>query len=162
MPDYSLGFSHSTDESGYEIYGGLGKFSSNISLSNSGFSGDGNLYYLSSHSSSSDYTFYPDSLLGISNDFRVMKSPDEYDFPSAQADTVSIQWAIDTNVMTLKSDASPFIVYDNSLLEGDLYLNPEYMRGDGSFIFDQSRVVSNNIIFNYSMLTADTADFFLK
>ena len=162
MPDYSLGFNHSTVESGYDLYGGLGKFSSDISLSNNGFKGDGNLYYLSSHSSSSDYTFYPDSLAGITNDFRVMESPDKYDFPSAQGDTVSIQWAIDTNVMALKSDAGPFIVYDNSWLEGELYLNPDYMRGDGSFIFDQSEVVSNNIIFNSSKLTADTADFFLR
>lgn len=162
MPDYSLGFNHKTNEKGYDIYGGLGKFSSLISLSNNGFKGDGNLYYLSSHSSSEDYTFYPDSLTGVSNDFRVMKSPDEFNFPSAQGDTVSIQWAINTNIMSLSSDAGPFIIYDNSWLSGKLFLNPDYMRGYGSFIFDQSEIVSNNILFNYSMLTADTADFFLK
>ena len=161
-PDYSFGFLHNTKDSTYNLYGGLGKFSSFISLSNEGFKGDGNLEYLSSYSSSSDYTFYPDSLIGITNDFRVMNSPDIYNFPSAQGDTVNVQWVIQPNIMKLSSDAGPFIVYDNSWLKGDLYLNPDYMRGDGSFIFDQSEIVSNNIIFNYSELTADTADFFLK
>lgn len=161
-PDYSLGFTHETNDSGYELYGGLGKFSSTIYLSNDGFKGNGNLEYLSSYSSSEEYTFYPDSLIGVSNDFTVMKSPDKYDFPSAQGDTVNVNWLIDTNVMTLSSTAGPFIVYDNSWLTGNLYLNPDYMRGDGSFVFDQSEIVSNNIIFKYSKLTADTANFFLK
>ena len=162
MPDYSLGFNHNTSDDGYDIYGGLGKFSSLISISNKGFKGNGNLYYLSSHSSSNDYTFYPDSLIGISNDFRVMKSPDKYDFPSVQGDTVNIHWATDTNLMTLTSNAGPFIVYDNSWLTGSLFLNPEYMKGAGSYIFDQSEIVSNNINFKYSKLTADTADFLLR
>ncbi len=162
MPDYSFGFQHKTTDNGYDIYGGLGKFSSLISISNDGFHGDGNLDYLSSQSSSTDYTFYPDSLVGISNDFRVSSSPDKYNFPSAQGDTVSIQWAIDTNVMTLNSSSGPFIIYDNSWLNGTLSLNPGFMHGDGSFIFDQSEIVSNIITFKYSELTADTADFFLK
>lgn len=162
MPDYSLGFNHVTPDKGYGMYGGLGTFSSFISLSNRGFKGDGNLYYLSSQSASDDFTYYPDSLTGVSNDFRVDKSREKYDFPSVQGDTVNIQWVIDTNVMTLNSDAGPFIVYDNSWLKGELFLNPGYMHGDGSFIFDQSELVSNNIDFNYNMLTADTADFFLK
>lgn len=162
MPDYSLGFSHNTPSDGYEIYKGLGKFSSNISLSNKGFKGDGNLDYLSSKSSSIDYTFYPDSLTGISNNFIVEKSIDKYNFPSAQGDTVNIQWVIDTNVMTLNSNSGPFIVYNNSWLQGTLSLNPSYMKGNGSFIFDQSEIVSNDISFKYSELTADTADFFLK
>ena len=162
ISDYSFGFTHDTKDSGYKLYGGLGKFSSQISLSNEGFKGDGNLEYLSSYSSSIEYVFYPDSLIGITNDFRVMNSPDKYNFPSAQGDTVNVQWVIHTNIMKLSSDAGPFIVYDNSWLKGDLYLNPDYMRGDGSFIFDQSEIVSNNILFKYSELTADTANFFLK
>jgi len=162
MPDYSLGFDHNTGKDGYDIYGGLGTYTSQISLSNYGFVGEGNLDYLSSESSSEEYTFYPDSLIAISNDFVVNKSPDKYDFPSAQGDTVNIQWVIDTNVMTLNSDAGPFIVYDNSWLDGTLSLNPEYMKGDGSFIFDRSELVSKDIWFKYSQLNADTADFFLK
>ena len=160
--DYSFGFTHQTTEAGYELYGGLGKFSSTISLSNRGFKGDGNLEYLSSYSSSNEFIFYPDSLTGYSNNFTVMKSPDKYNFPSAQGDTVNLQWIIEPNIMKVSSEANPFIIYDNSWLEGDLFLNPNYMRGKGSFTFGQSEIVSNDIIFKYSELTADTADFFLK
>ncbi len=162
MPDYSLGFSHLTPSDGYDMYGGLGKFTSDISLSNNGFKGAGKLNYLSSESLSEEFVFYPDSLTGNSNSFVVTKSLDKYDFPRAQGDTVSIQWDIDTNIMTVNSNTGPFIVYDNSWLEGTLSLNPEFMRSDGSYIFDQSEIVSNDIKFNYSKLTADTADFFLK
>lgn len=162
MPDYSLGFNHNTGKDGYDIYGGLGTYRSQISLSNFGFKGNGNLDYLSSESSSNEYTFYPDSLIATSNNFVVNKSQDKYNFPSAQGDTVNIQWIIDTNVMTLTSQAGPFIVYDNSWLDGTLSLNPTYMKGDGSFIFDRSEIVSNDIWFSYSELKADTADFFLK
>ena len=162
MPDYSLGFNHETTKDGYDIYGGLGTFTSHIALSNYGFVGNGDLDYLSSHSSSPEYTFYPDSLIGASDNFVVMKSPDKYDFPSAQGDTVNIQWIVDTNVMTLNSETGPFIVYDNSWLNGTLSLNPNYMKGDGSYIFDQSELVSEDIWFNYKELRADTADFFLK
>ncbi len=161
-PDYSFGFTHITPDTGYNIYGGLGKFSSVISLSNNGFVGNGNLEYLSSYSSSDKYTFFPDSLKGISGDFRVMRSPDSYDFPSVQGDTVNVQWVIDTNVMTVSAGVRPFIVYDNSWLNGNLYLNPDYMRGEGAFVFDQSEIVSNSIIFKSNKLTADTANFFLK
>ncbi len=162
MPDYSLGFNHSTPEKGYDIYGGLGNYTHDISLSSDGFKGNGNLDYLSSYSSSQEFTFYPDSLIGISNSFVVASSPEKYDFPSAQGDTVLIQWAIDTNVMTLNSETGPFIVYDNSWLNGTMQLNPSYMKGDGTFIFDQSEIVSNDIWFKHGGLTADTADFFLR
>lgn len=162
MPDYSLGFDHVTPDKGYEIYGGIGKFTHDISLSNYGFKGDGNLDYLSSHSASEEFTFYPDSLTGLSNSFVVESSPEKYDFPAAQGDTVLIHWAIDTNVMTLNSNAGPFIVYNNSWLNGSMQLNPSYMKGDGTFIFDQSEIVSNDIWFKHSSLSADTADFFLR
>lgn len=162
MPDYSLGFSHSTADAGYDLYGGLGKFTSLISLSNNGFKGNGGLGYLSSQSESDEFTFYPDSLTGVSDDFQVLESQVKYDFPYMQGDTVNIKWVIDTNVMTLTTDVGPFNLYDNSLLTGDVYLNPEYMRGDGLFKFDQSELLSNSIKFNYSKLTADTADFILR
>ncbi len=162
MPDYSLGFNHLTPDTGYDIYGGLGKFNSYVSISNLGFKGNGNLDYLSSQSSSDEFTFYPDSLIGLSNDFRVIKSPGKYNFPSVQGDTVNIYWVTDTNIMTLTSNSGTFIVYDNSFLKGKMFLNPDFMRGTGTFLFDQSEIASNNINFKYSSLTADTADFLLK
>jgi hypothetical protein len=162
MPDYSLGFVHKTPADGYDIYGGLGRYRNEIQISNKGFRGSGDLDYLSSFSSSNDFMFYPDSLVGVSDNFIVESSPVKYDFPSAQGDTVSIQWVVDTNVMTLNSSAGPFIVYNNSWLDGVMRISPSYMKGEGEFTFDQSLIVSNDIRFRNSSLTADTADFFLK
>ncbi len=162
MPDYSLGFDHTTPSKGYEMYGGMGTYTHDISLSNDGFWGNGSLEYLSSFSSSDYFKFYPDSLSGLSNNFTVEKNPDKYNFSSAHGDTVAIKWTIDTNVMTIASKSGPINIYDNSWLDGILSLNPQYMKGEGKFLFDQSEIVSDNINFRYGNLTADSADFLLK
>ncbi len=162
MPDYSLGFQHTTPEKGYPVYGNKGVFKQDISLSNEGFVGIGFLDYLSSKTRSDSFVFYPDSLIATGQTFVVDESPVKYDFPSVQGDTVDIKWLIDTNVMMVDNLNKPFIVYGNSWLKGTLALNPEYLLGSGAFFFDQSELVSNAIDFNYNELSADTADFYLK
>ena len=162
MSDYSLGFEHHTPETGYPVYDAKGTFTRDISLSNEGFIGQGSLKFLTSGSTSDRYIFYPDSLVAIGQGFVVEKSPLEYDFPSVQGDTVDIRWMVDTNVMFVDNLDKPFIMYSNSWLNGNLELNPGYMRGNGAFYFDQSELVSNTLQFNYNRLSADSADFYLK
>jgi len=162
MDDYSLGFEHQTPREGYEIYGGKATFSSLVKLSNDGFEGNGTLDYLTASSSSNSFLFYPDSLVGIGQYFTLNESPDIYDYPHVQGDSVDIHWAVDTNIMAVNQLFDPFILYHQSMLKGDLELSPDNLTGDGSFYFDQSEIISNNINFKYSELTADSADFYLR
>ncbi|PLW95257.1 MAG: hypothetical protein C0591_11350, partial [Marinilabiliales bacterium] len=162
MEDYSLGFTHQTPVEGYEIYDGKAVFSSEVKLSNKGFEGLGTLNYLTATTASDRFLFYPDSLTGIGNYFTLKESPDKYDYPHVQGDSVDIHWAVDTNLMAVNQLFDPFILYHQSSLEGNLELSPEKLMGDGSFFFDQSEIISNSINFKHSELTADSADFYLR
>lgn len=161
MPDYSLGFQHLIPEGGYGIYNDKGKFFSEIKLDNTGFKGNGKLEYVLSTAESDEFVFYPDSLRSNAYNFESLAEKDTYNFAAAQGDTVDVFWQIDTNMMTLNS-ASPFIMYNNSSFNGILKLNSSFMKGDGAFYFDQSEVISADIDFLYSKLTADSAIFNLR
>ena len=162
MPDYSLGFDHVTPPDGYPIYGGKGTFTDSIFLSNDGFSGSGKLNYLASSSKSDRYIFYPDSLIASAHDFKNLESPVEYDAPYASADTVNIDWQVDTNIMYVENPIDSFKMYRDAMFNGELQLRPENMNGLGAFHFEQSEIRSNNFTFNYTNLTADSADFYLR
>lgn len=162
MPDYSLGFVHVTPEEGYPIYGGIGTFTDSVFLSNDGFTGSGKLNYLASSTTSDRYIFYPDSLRAAAFNFRNLESPVEYDFPFASADTVNLRWLIDTNVMIVDNPIDSFMMYRNARFDGDLSMAPEYMDGIGAFNFEESEIRSKHFSFNYSNLSADSADFFLR
>jgi len=163
LPDYSLGFVHETPKEGYPVYGGLATFTDTVNLGNRGFWGQGKLDYLNSHSLSHNYIFYPDSLVTHEGtDFKVLESPDQYNFPYAYGDTVNIKWLVDTNLMQVDILKDSFDIYQAARLKGRLTLNPKKMGGNGSFYFGKSEIRSRDFNFNYSDLTADSADFFLR
>jgi len=162
MPDYSLGFQHFTPPDGYPLYGGKGNFSDTVFLSNDGFTGSGRLDYLSSRANSNQFIFYPDSLKGTATNFKVLESPTEYDFPYASADTVEMRWLVDTNVLFVQNPIDSFEMYRNAKFDGYFSLSPEQMDGSGSFYFEESEIQSRYFEFNYTNLTADSADFYLR
>jgi hypothetical protein len=160
--DYSLGFVHHTPPEGYEVYGGKARFTSEIKLSNEGFEGDGTLKYLTATTASDKFMFYPDSLTGTARYFTLNESPDKYDFPGLRGDSVDISWDVDTNLMAIRQLYDPFIIYHEPILNGNVALSPEDLKGNGSFLFDQSEIISDNINFKFNELTADSADFYLR
>jgi len=162
MPDYSLGFTHLTPTDGYPIYGGKGTFYDTIFLSNEGFTGSGKLDYLASSTKSDHYIFYPDSLKSGAFGFKNLESPKEYDFPFAAADTVDLRWIVDTNVMFVDNPIDSFQMYRNAKFNGELSLSPTNFDGTGAFHFEESEIRSKHFTFNYSELTADSADFYLR
>ncbi len=163
MPDYSLGIKHQTPpDSAYEIYGGKGKFLKEISMSNQGFHGNGVLEYLNSTTVSEHFVFYPDSVFGRTSQFAMNDSVSGYDLPDILGDTVNVSWRTDTNIMRIGFVENPFKVYTDASFEGDLYLDEQKLRGEGTFLFDQSEIISSNFQFMETKFTADSADFFLS
>ena len=57
--DYSLGFIKQAPEEGISLYLGKANYENEISLSNKGLMGSGDIDYLSSHAESSAITFLP-------------------------------------------------------------------------------------------------------
>jgi len=161
MPDFSLGFDHLTTDDGYGIYDNKGIFYSEIKLDNNGFVGNGTLDYLNTRVESDEFIFYPDSLKTSGYNFESYSDLEKYNFPAAQGDTVEVFWKVDTNLMTVNS-IEPFILYNNSTFDGTLKFNPDYMKGEGAFYFDQSEVISMEMDFMHNKLTADSAIFNLR
>ncbi len=162
MPDYSLGFIHRTPPDGYPLYGGKGRFTDTIILSNDGFTGSGKLDYLASRSGSEMFIFYPDSLVARATDFISPESPDQYNFPYVKADTVLQKWDIAEDIMTVTNPLDSFSIYRDAAFDGILTLQPERMGGDGSFFFEGSEIRSGFFSFHYTDLVADSADFYLR
>ena len=69
QPDLALGLVRNTGPEGWPAYGGKGKFTSTVSLSNEGLRGKGSIDYLTSTSKSDDYIFLPDSMNSHVHDF---------------------------------------------------------------------------------------------
>jgi hypothetical protein len=161
MPDFSLGFYHKTGDKGYEIYGDKGIFGEEITLDNNGFTGKGNLRFLSINTVSDKFVFYPDSLYAFAWDFSGDENTNPYDFPYVDADSVYIHWKVDTNNMRVIPAEHPFILYSSSNFSGIMDINPGYMKGNGIFKFDRASIKSKDINFKHNGLTADSSDFTL-
>ena len=163
MPDYSLGFVYQAQSGGLPMYGGKGHFMNQISLSNKGFTGKGVLNLMTLNVRSKQFVFYPDSLLAKrAVNFEGKADSSRYNFPSIRCDSVSLSWDAAPDILKIKSLDRKFRLYGKAYFEGDLQINPGYMRGKGTFLFDQSTLISSKFNFTHQGLTADTADFYLK
>ncbi len=161
MPDYSLGFDHQFDESGYAMFGEKAKFYQGIHLSNQGFFGDGRLAYLSSNTVADTFWFYPDSVraLAMRFDMEPVKSP--VAFPMAQADSINFAWDADTNIVRLQTLQSPIILFNNSVFRGLAELSPAGLDAAGTLTFGQAEMLSDYFSFAEQSFAADTAEFSL-
>ena len=90
--DLSLGFQLTSPPEGLEIYQGKGRFISEIELNNNGLTGSGLITYKSTSFESNKILFYPDSLLGTANTFRIKESKGEYESPWVESENNKIQW----------------------------------------------------------------------
>ncbi len=163
MPDYSLGFVHQTPDTGYNIYHGKGRFFNTLQLDNNGFRGSGRVDYLNATFNSPDLVFYPDSLKGTGYNFIANGDESIHDTPDVHGDSLQMVWDIDSNLMALTTidTAHQLVIYNNTRLNGSLFLNPHYMHGSGTFTFDRSEVLSTAMDFHYNTMSADSADFTL-
>ncbi len=163
MPDNSLGFVHQSPDTGYNIYNGKAKFYNTFFLDNSGFKGDGRVDYLNATFNSPDLVFYPDSLKGTAFDFLSRGDELTLNTPPVQGDSLLLNWNVDSNVMALSTQDTGklMVVYNNTKLNGTLFLSPDYMHGKGTFTFDRSEVLSKDMDFTYNTMSADSADFTL-
>ena len=163
MPDYSLGFSHQTPDTGYHIYNNKAKYYGSFNLDNSGFKGNGRINYLNAEFNAPDLVFYPDSLKGTAYDFRSVGDEFRSNTPAAEGDSLKMNWDVDSNVMALATQdtSNLMVIYNNTKLEGLLYISPDFMHGEGVFTFDRSKVVSSAMDFTFNTMSADSADFTL-
>lgn len=159
--DYSLGLVRNTGNEGWQAYGGKGKFTNTISVSNDGLRGDGVIDYVSSTSKSKDFIFFPDSMNSTVESFVNRKETvGGFEFPEAHSENVYEHWMPKKDVMEIyKGDSSIAMFEGQSKMDGNLQLRPDGMTGDGVMHFINAELESDLIKYKSNNFGADTSDF---
>lgn len=146
--DLSLGFSTRTPESGLPMYGGKGKYFSNITLDRQGLHGYGRLEYLTSLSKSNNFTFLPDATSGQLESVDIAKGPFKAtSYPQTAGKEVGMLWKARADSMHFYKGASPYDMYDGLVLfEGDLLYTPGNLYGDGSILYGRDKALSRKFV----------------
>ncbi|MFT4594429.1 MAG: hypothetical protein ACI9UR_001533 [Bacteroidia bacterium] len=163
QPDFSLGFVRETPAEGLEMYGGKGNYKATIKLSHDGLRGDGNLEYLTSVSKSDDFIFYPDSVNGKAQDFKITKQKTPVPYPPVTGVDVKVHWEPKQDHFYSYKIDNAFDIYEGEIAHhGGLDLSPSGLDGFGNLDFADSYMRSNRFNFKYRDFHADTTDFKLK
>lgn len=163
QPDNSLGFSYKTDSAGLLLYEGKGTFHQQLSLTNKGLRGAGEMHYLSSVTYSPDIKFYLDSVNTLADEFIVNKKPTATEYPQVASKDNDIQWLPYDDILTAQQNSARFNMFnDTTFLQGDLTLQPGGLSGTGRMDLHNSELESGRFIYASDQILADTADFFLK
>jgi hypothetical protein len=148
MPDYSLGFTRQTPPGGYALYGGKGKFNNTMSLSNKGLKGDGSIEYITSTSTSKEFTFFPDSTNGMAQSFKMdpQKLSGKPEYPTVTGGNVAIHWMPKADFMDIGVRDSMLNVFDGkSRFKGMLKLTPKTLTGRGTILFSNAEMDSRRM-----------------
>jgi hypothetical protein len=161
--DKSMGFKHATEESGLPVYDGKGRFTKEISLSNKGLHGKGNLNYLTASMYSDDFTFYPDSVKATARDFTLAEKQDPPGFPRVESKEVAVYWLPKSDMMYANRTDTTFRMFNGKgTLRGNMVLQPSGLGGEGRMTFEGAEMVSDRYEYGTNKIHADTSDFFLK
>ena len=164
MDDFSLGFVHHIGENetaSYPLYGDLGRFHNQVYLSSSGFFGEGTLDYLTAAFKSDQFMFYPDSITGITNYFKMVPKEDGTGFPTASADALRLKWDIGIPELTTETIDKPICMYGDTYFSGKTTLKPEGYSADGKLRFGLTEFDSDHFALDSRTFVADSANFLL-
>jgi len=164
MDDYSLGFDKSTGGSGLPVYEGKGDFTKDIKLSYDGLQGSGELEFLTSLSSSNQFTFFPDSTKGVTSSFINKESLSGVEVPKAQAFEVDLAYFPTEQRLSATVREEPIIFFENeaNLVEGSLVLEPTGMKGNGQMDFAGAELYSEEFNYESRKILADSSAFRLQ
>jgi hypothetical protein len=159
----SLGFKMVIPAEGIEVYGNRGKLYDEINISNKGLIGSGTLKHLTSTTVSSEYRFFPDSMLTHATSFAIDKDASGI-FPNLKSKDVTIKWLTKTDEwLATNAKGKSFELFENgATLDGSLNLMPSTLKGSGIINMTDSRITSNLFRFASNSIKADTADYNLK
>lgn len=161
--DYSLGFKRNTPANGFPAYGGKGTYYNEIYLSNNGLRGKGTLDFLTCHTESDDYKFFPDSMRTIAKTVEIKSQDKGTEYPPVIAENIDIRWLPYKDRMEMRSRSKPFDLFKGqATLEGMLAMEPTGLTGSGKMDFNNAELHSDLFKFKTNIIDADTSFFNLK
>lgn len=159
----SLGFKMNIPEEGIDVYGGKGKLFDQISMSNNGLIGSGNLKRLTSLTEADEFRFFPDSMTTQAVKFEMGKDTLGI-YPELTSQDVKIKWTPQNDEwLAYNAPGKNFNMFANgTTLDGNIILKPRKLSGTGIINMPDSRISSNMFTFASNTIKADTADYNLK
>ena len=156
--DYSLGFKTSTPEGGYMAYDGKGNYEGELSLSLEGFTGDGDIDYITSNAKSEEFVFYPDSTNGVAYEYVIVEQAGGADYPPVDALNVWVNWQPKNDVFYTRSGETPFNMYGDVGMktEGVLAYGPERLGGNTKNSFLDAESISKDFWFKNREFSSDS------
>lgn len=160
--DFSLGFRFKTPSNGFPVYDGKARFTDSLYLNAAGFYGKGKLDYLTLSLNAKKVVFNLYSMVADSaSSLKGKADSAKYNFPSITTDSLSVFWDTKKDIFHLKNRNRSFVVYDSSVFNGMISINPGFFKGTGRFQFQNAQIESKYFRFNYSGLKADSSVFYL-
>ncbi|MEO1254775.1 MAG: hypothetical protein AAFY41_07820, partial [Bacteroidota bacterium] len=147
--DQSLGFTHQIPDEGYNLYGTEAKTYEEISLSNKGMRGYGQIDFLTTTIYSDDFIYYPDSVTADGSGGVI--TPGTYkgaSYPEAVLGTYDMNWLPRKDSMYLHSVNEPFRFYNSTAeLEGFANITTNGVYGGGTMLTRGSKSISEQLTF---------------
>lgn len=163
QPDYSFGFIRNAPENGFDFYGTGAKYENEIRLSNQGLQGSGTINFVTSTAVSNNFTFLPDSTVGIAQSYKNVGKKGDPEFPQAEGKDVYVTYAPKNNILKAQSIRTPISMFDEEArLNGKLFVRPDGIKGRGVMDFENAVISSNRFKYGNQTIDADTANFNLK
>jgi len=158
--DQSLGFETLfTPDTGYQIYGGKGRFYNEINMSNEGLTGNGTLEYLGASMQSDKFIFLPNAMKSLVKSITIKESIAESGSPKAAAKDVDILWIPDNDQMIANQKNGLLNLYDGVSFKGDVYIEPDGLKGNGKLQMSNFSVESSLFTFFKQSFSANQASF---
>lgn len=164
MTDKSLGFSHAIPPAGYQLFKSDGKVYGRVNLDNAGIRVNGKIDYLAASVQSSDFIFYPDSVVarGKMGELKEKQFGSIW-FPQASLPEFELKWKHRQDKFQLKNKKGPFSLYNaTAQLDGTMVVSKAGVTGTGTLITRGSESVSNELAFSAKEFSARHAKFQVK
>ncbi len=164
MSDKSLGFTHIIPPEGYQLFKADGKVYGGINLDNAGIRVTGKIEYLAATVQSSDFVFYPDSVIGRGKIGELKeKQFGQVWFPQANLGEFELNWKPRQDHFNLKNLKDPFNLYSSTAqLDGSMTVSKTGVSGQGKLITRGSEAKSNELSFSAKEFAARHASFQVK
>ncbi|MBQ5403216.1 MAG: hypothetical protein IIU11_02445, partial [Bacteroidales bacterium] len=167
QPDLSLGFVLPTPDGGMDLFSGKGSYHNTVTLNASGLSGDGEIRYLTAISRAKQFSFFPDSVVGICYlvDIKgvtrdeVSSTPNVHsEYPSVYSDSAMIYWMPEKDVFSALTKDTTLRVFDRkALFNGKIDLTPKNMLAQGELLYNNTGLFSDKFTLRNSTFDADSA-----
>jgi hypothetical protein len=162
--DKSLGFTHVIPKGGYPLYEGDANIVGELSMDNRGLRGNGTIKFLASTVSSSDFIFYPDSVIARGDQAIIEeKQFGSVVFPQAKLTNYDMKWYPRQDKMKLKNLNAPFEFYNaTAQMRGTVTISKDGVGGSGKFETRGTELISRDMNFTSTDFRARHARFRVK